>query len=152
VVDGRAGITAAHFILYVREQAAATAFYRRVFGEPALDVPGMTEFALAEDVVPGLMPAAGIRALLGDTLPDPAVAGGVPRAELYLRVADPAGMHARAVRAGARELSPLLPRDWGDEAAYCLDPDGHVLVFARAIAVRGQARNSAASRSSTASP
>jgi len=31
---------------------------------------------------------------------------------------------------GAKELSELQERDWGDTAAYCLDADGHVLVFA----------------------
>jgi hypothetical protein len=28
-------------------------------------------------------------------------------------------------------LSPLALRDWGDEAAYFSDPDGHVVVVAR---------------------
>ncbi len=37
----------------------------------------------------------------------------------------------RAIAAGARELSPLAPRDWGDEAAYFADPDGNVLAVAR---------------------
>ena len=31
---------------------------------------------------------------------------------------------------GAIELSPLTRRPWGDDAAYCLDPDGHVVAFA----------------------
>jgi len=34
------------------------------------------------------------------------------------------------VAAGAAELSPVLPRDWGDGVGYCLDPEGHVLAFA----------------------
>jgi uncharacterized glyoxalase superfamily protein PhnB len=55
---------------------------------------------------------------------------GKPRAELYLHVADPAAFHRRALQAGALELSPPLPRDWGDVVAYSLDPDGHVLAFA----------------------
>ncbi len=121
----------AHFILYVADQAAATAFWTTVLDHsPTLDVPGMTEFALAEGTVLGLMPEAGIRALLGPALPDPASARGVPRCELYLVVADPGGHHARALAAGARELSPLTQRTWGDEAAYCLDRDGHVVAFA----------------------
>jgi uncharacterized glyoxalase superfamily protein PhnB len=119
------------FILYVGDQRASTTFYRRVLDRaPALDVPGMTEFSLCAGCSLGLMPERGIRALLGDALPDPAAARGTPRAELYLSVADPAAHHARAVEAGARELSPLLPRNWGDEVAYSLDPDGHVLAFA----------------------
>lgn len=121
----------AHLILYVADQARSAAFYRRALAaEPRLDVPGMTEFALPGGAVLGLMPAAGIRRLLGERLPDPALADGVPRAELYLLVDDPAAAHARALAAGARELSALAPRDWGHAAAYSLDPDGHVLAFA----------------------
>jgi catechol 2,3-dioxygenase-like lactoylglutathione lyase family enzyme len=122
----------AHFILYVRDQAASTAFYSRALdAEPTLDVAGMTEFALPGGAVLGLMPETAITKLLGESLPDPAPAHGIPRAELYLMVADPAGCHRRALEAGARELSPLSSRNWGHEAAYSLDPDGHVLVFAR---------------------
>jgi uncharacterized glyoxalase superfamily protein PhnB len=54
----------------------------------------------------------------------------VSRAELYLRVADPAAAHARALDAGATELSPLELRSWGDRAAYSVDLDGHILAFA----------------------
>ena len=124
-------IHAAHLILYVADQEASTAFYAAALGTPpTLHVPGMTEFALGGGAVLGLMPAAGISRLLDGALPDPAAGDGIPRAELYLRVPDPAARHAAALAAGARELSPLLPRDWGDVAAYSLDPDGHVLAFA----------------------
>jgi len=121
-------------ILYVKDQEAAKRFYEAVLGgKPVLHVPGMTEFRLSEDCSLGLMPEAGIKRLLGEPLPDPAQARGVPRAELYLRVDDPARFHSRALEHGAEELSPLLPRGWGDEAAYSLDPDAHVLAFARAV-------------------
>jgi catechol 2,3-dioxygenase-like lactoylglutathione lyase family enzyme len=130
-----------HLILYVRDQAAARTFWEGVLGEPpALDVPGMTEFALGTQAVLGLMPEAGIRSLLGPSLPDPAAARGIPRAELYLVVADPAAYHARAQAAGAAELSPLTRRSWGDDAAYCLDPDGHVVAFAARPSGDSQAR------------
>lgn len=122
---------AVHLILYVRDQAAATAFWRAVLGEPpALDEPGMTEFALGTQTVLGLMPEARIRSLLGPSLPDPAAARGIPRAEVYLVVPDAAACHARALAAGAAELSPLARRSWGDQVAYSLDPDGHVIAFA----------------------
>lgn len=121
----------AQFIFYVTDQGAATAFWRRVLQRsPSLEEPGMTEFTLAEGAVLGLMPEAGIRALLGQGLPDPARASGIPRSELYLVVDDPVAHHERALAAGARELSPLARRDWGDHAAYSLDPDGHVIAFA----------------------
>ncbi len=123
-------MTTAHLILYVRDQRASTEFYRRALGvEPRLDVPGMTELEIGGAVL-GLMPESGIRRLLPG-LPDPAAGHGIPRAELYLVVDDPAARHAAALAAGARELSPLAPRDWGHDAAYALDPDGHVLAFAR---------------------
>lgn len=121
----------AHFILYVADQARSAAFYAQALGvAPCLDVPGMTELELRPGTLLGLMPAAGIKRLLGDALPDPAAADGVPRAELYLVVEDAEAGHARALAAGARELSPVAPRDWGHRVGYSLDPDGHVLAFA----------------------
>jgi catechol 2,3-dioxygenase-like lactoylglutathione lyase family enzyme len=124
----------AHIILYVRDQESSTAFYRRALDRtPDLHVPGMTEFVLSDGCILGLMPTAGIRRLLGDVLPDPAEADGIPRCELYLRVEDPATAHRRALEAGAVELSGLQERSWGDLAAYSLDPDGHVLAFARTM-------------------
>jgi len=119
-----------NFILYVKDQARSREFYAIALGiAPRLDVPGMTEFELSPGCVLGLMPEKGIKRLLPG-LPDPEKGGGIPRAEVYLGVPDPAVFHARALAAGASELSPLGPRDWGDSAAYSLDPDGHVLVFA----------------------
>ena len=124
-------IRRAHFILFVKDQAASARFYTHVLQrKPSLEVPGMTEFILPGGAVLGLMPEAGIKRLLGETLPDPATASESPRSELYLVVKDPASYHERAVDAGASELSALAPRDWGYEAAYSLDPDGHVLAFA----------------------
>jgi predicted enzyme related to lactoylglutathione lyase len=129
-----------HFILYVADQTRSASFYRSVFAyEPRLDVPGMTEFDLPGGAVLGLMPEAGIRRLLGVSLPDPAAAHGIPRAELYLLVPEPSDLHRRALASGAKELSPLLPRGWGHSAAYSLDLDGHVLAFACLSASRENA-------------
>lgn len=125
----------AHFIFYVADQAHSTRFYAQVLdAPPVLDVPGMTEFALPGGAVLGLMPAAGIVALLGAPLRDPRDADGIARAELYLVAADPDALLARALAAGARALSPMQPRGWGHRAGYCADPDGHVLAFAASIA------------------
>lgn len=122
----------ANLVLYVADQAASTTFYRAVLAtEPRLDVPGMTEFSLEDRTVLGLMPEAGIRRLLGERLPDPSGARGVPRCEVYLVVPDPEEHHRRSLAAGAVELSPVMARDWGDHVGYSLDPDGHVLAFAR---------------------
>jgi catechol 2,3-dioxygenase-like lactoylglutathione lyase family enzyme len=120
-------------ILYVKDQRASRQFYEQVLGHPpTLDVPGMTEFALCAGCVLGLMPEAGAMRLLGGGAPDPATGSGIPRAELYLTVDAPEMHHRRALKAGARELSPLLDRGWGDQAAYSIDPDGHILAFAKA--------------------
>lgn len=125
-------ISRVHVILFVADQARSTRFYAEVLAQPpSLDVPGMTEFPLPGGAVLGLMPEAGIKRLLGEAIDDPASARGIPRAELYLLVDDPAAMHTRALAAGGRELSPLTPRTWGDLAAYASDPDGHILVSAR---------------------
>jgi catechol 2,3-dioxygenase-like lactoylglutathione lyase family enzyme len=119
------------FILYVKDQQRAKEFYRAVLRvEPSLDVPGMTEFQLVNGASLGLMPSANIKRLLGDKLPNPANADGIPRAEVYLLVDSPQEYHARALSRGATELSPLQDRDWGHRAAYSLDPDGHVVAFA----------------------
>lgn len=126
------------FILYVHDQARSAAFYAAVLAQPPeLDVPGMTQFRLGDGAILGLMPAAGIKRLLGDPLPNPAQAAGIPRAELYLLVPDPRAYHERALAQGAVALSSLQERDWGDRAAYSLDPDGHVLAFAQAIESAG---------------
>lgn len=125
---------AAHFILYVADQDRSATFHQQVLGRPPrLHVPGMTEFQLPGGATLGLMPESGIRALLGSRLPDPALGRGIPRAELYLVVDEPSVFLARALAAGAVELSTLQARGWGHLAAYALDPDGHVLAWARPI-------------------
>jgi len=123
-----------HFIIYVKDQVRSTAFYTQVLGySPSLNVPGMTEFTLAEDVILGLMPMSGIKRLLGEKLPDPVRSLGVAYCEIYLIVSHPLDYHRRAIEAGAVELSGLEKRDWGHWVAYSLDPDGHVLAFAERI-------------------
>jgi uncharacterized glyoxalase superfamily protein PhnB len=117
----------AHLIAFVADQEVSAQFFRQVLGaEPSLHVDGMTEFTLGADCVLGLMPEAGIRRLLDLDAPRAGLA-----AELYLHVDDPAAFHVRAVEAGATELSPLQPRDWGDEVAYSRTTDGVLLAFAR---------------------
>ena len=124
-----------NIILYVADQDKSRDFYAAVLDmKPSLDVPGMTEFDLNDACVLGLMPEKGIKRLLGDKLPDPALAAGTPRVELYLTVDDPGTCHKRALDAGAKELLPLTAMGWGHTAAYSLDSDGHVLAFAKKTA------------------
>ena len=122
----------AHIILYVKDQVASSSFYRYVLDlEPVLDVPGITEFKLSDTCVLGLMPEKGIKKLLGEVLPDPVDGQGIPRAEVYLVVDSAAQYYKRALEKSASALSDLSLRDWGDQVAYCLDLDAHVLAFAQ---------------------
>lgn len=131
-----------HFILYVADQAAAADFYRQALAsEPRLDVPGMTEFDLGSGAVLGLMPEAGVRKLFADAVPDPSTSQ-TPRAELYLQLAQPQQALDRAVAAGAELLQEMAVRDWGHEAGYCRDLDGHVLAFARDLQAAAEAEQS----------
>ncbi len=100
----------------------------------------MTEFSFSENCILGLMPISGIKRLLGDKLPDPALSTGVPHCEIYLLVSRAFDYHQRAIEAGAIELSGLENRDWGHRVAYSLDPDGHVLAFAEQIESRSESK------------
>ncbi|MBL8000875.1 MAG: VOC family protein [Flavobacteriales bacterium] len=123
----------AGFILYVRDQQRSRDLYRGLLGrEPVLDVPGMTEFDLGTCTL-GLMPSTGIARIITPALPHPAGGHGVPRCELYLRVADLDAAIDRTLQAGATVISPATDRDWGDRVAYFADPDGHVIALARAL-------------------
>ncbi len=119
-------------IFFVSNQKLTTEFYSSVLSlEPTMNVPGMTEFTLPDGTKIGFMPNSSIKSLLGEKLPDPAQAAGIPRSEMYLMVSDPALYHNRAIKSGAKELQSLEAMPWGQEVAYSLDPDGHILAFAR---------------------
>ena len=123
-----------NIILYVKDQSRSTSFYKNILAiEPRLNVPGMTEFELSNGTVLGLMPGSGIKKWLGEKIEDPDKLNGTPRAELYLLVDEPQNFFDRALQHGAKELSRLQPRDWGDEAAYCSDPDDYIIAFAKKI-------------------
>lgn len=122
------------FILYVADQQVSRDFYAKALAlTPTLDVPGMTEFTLSPGCVLGLMPASGIAKIISGPLPHPDRGLGLPRCELYLRVADAQAAFERALAAGAREVSPVADRDWGDRVGYLADADGHVIAFAQKI-------------------
>ncbi|MFN8613639.1 MAG: VOC family protein [Vulcanimicrobiota bacterium] len=120
---------AAHFILYVQDQALSTRFYQKVLGRPPrLDVPGMSEFELVDGAILGLMPEQGAQSLLQiETRP------ATTRCELYLVLSDLHGALRRALEAGGTLLQPAESRDWGERVAYLRDPDGHVLALAEKL-------------------
>jgi catechol 2,3-dioxygenase-like lactoylglutathione lyase family enzyme len=122
------------FILYVKDQQKSVEFYTKILKKaPVLDVPGMTEFQLSADTKLGLMPETGIKKILRDFVPDPSSGSGLPRCEIYLYVDSPAEYLSRAVDLGAVKIGEQRDRDWGDSVAYCADPDGHILAFAKKL-------------------
>jgi len=102
-----------------------------VYGHAATDFSGNTSgfvLRLREDgaVDTGFASNTGV-------LPPPTAPGTLTRTELYLHC-DGAALEAalaRATQLGARVLSTLAPRPWGDEAAYLCDPEGNTVVLAR---------------------
>lgn len=119
-------------ILYVSSQERSTRFYEKVLGEaPVLNVPGMTEFMMNQSFKIGIMPEQGIAKIICPAVPHPDKGQGIPRCELYLFVSDPQLALENALQAGAVKISDAHLRNWGDTVAYCADPDGHIIAFAR---------------------
>jgi uncharacterized glyoxalase superfamily protein PhnB len=48
---------------------------------------------------------------------------------LYLATGELDAVHARAVDAGARDVSAIEEQPWGERSFYCLDLDGNRLCF-----------------------
>ena len=125
-------MTKFQFIIYVHDQQKSTEFYQTVFRlSPSLNVPGMTEFQLSDEMKLGIMPETGIHKILQDTVPHPSSGNGIPRCEIYMYVDLPTDYLGRAIFAGAIKIEDEKYRDWGDNVAYCADPDGHILAFAK---------------------
>lgn len=119
-------------ILYVSNQKVSCEFYRKLLRrEPVLDVPGMTEFTLSPHCKLGLMPNSGIAKILAGKTPHPSDGNGIPRCELYLHIRDIQREYNHALESGAKLISPIANRDWGDMVCYFSDPDGHILAFAQ---------------------
>jgi len=124
-------IEASFFIIYVANQAISKAFYSELLNsQPVIDVPGMTEFNIGDKMKLGIMPETGIATIICPTAPHPNKASGIPRCEIYLRVSDAQLYLERAIKLGAKKISAVEPRNWGDNVAYVSDPDGHILAFA----------------------
>jgi lactoylglutathione lyase len=113
-------------ILYVPDVAASLRFFESAFGLKTrflhdsgsygeLDT-GPTTLAFAEHALSDANFAGGhVRA---DVSPQPL---GM---EIGLVTDDVAAAHARAVAAGAAELSPPARKPWGQEVSYLRAPDG----------------------------
>jgi catechol 2,3-dioxygenase-like lactoylglutathione lyase family enzyme len=118
-------------IVAVRDIATAIRFYDSVFGWPReIETPVYVEYALPAGMRLGIYERESFGVNTG-IVPNLAAAGQIVSTELYLFSEEPEMVIERLTTAGARMLSPLIARSWGDEAAYFADPDGHVLVIAR---------------------
>ncbi|MCC6815858.1 MAG: lactoylglutathione lyase [Saprospiraceae bacterium] len=121
-------------ILFVNDQDTSYQFYKKVFRKEAdLNVPGMTEFNLSDNCKVGLMSTRNIEKILEARSPHPDKGNGVPRCELYFYVDNIQVEFDNAKKIGAKLLSPIKERDWGDKACYFSDPDGHIIAFAEKI-------------------
>jgi uncharacterized glyoxalase superfamily protein PhnB len=121
-------------IFYVNDQQKSAEFYQNIFRQnPDLNVSGMTEFVIAENCKLGLMPNKSIAKILMDKLPNPELGNGIPRCELYLYVDDIELEFQNAIKSGAKLISSIQNRDWGDKVCYFSDLDGHVIAFAEKL-------------------
>jgi predicted enzyme related to lactoylglutathione lyase len=120
------------FILFVKDQGSSREFYRAVLQmDPSLDVEGMTMFNIDDKMSIGLMPADNIHSVLDSMIPNPTTGDGIPRCEIYLFVENPEERLQKIEAAGGKKISYLKKRSWGDEVAYGLDPDGHIIALAK---------------------
>lgn len=121
-----------HTILYVENQEKSADFYEKLLCKKAdLNVPGMTEFKISESHVLGLMPNQGIARILKDEVPNPSKGNGIPRCELYFYVSNLQKAYENAQKCGAKLISAIEERNWGDKACYFVDLDGHIIAFAQ---------------------
>jgi predicted enzyme related to lactoylglutathione lyase len=120
-------------ILAVEELARAAQFYDQAFGwKRTVATSVYIELALPGGMRLGLYDREGFRRNIGQM---PARRQGEATAtELYLYVSDLDVAFAKATAAGARMLSPVSARDWGDLVGYVADPDGNVLALAKPLA------------------
>ena len=121
-------------ILFVNDQEESCHFYEQIFRTKAdLHVPGMTEFVISPACKIGLMPNKGIAKILNEKTPHPELGVGIPRCELYFYVEDIEVEYNNAISIGAKLISHMQDRDWGDKVCYFADPDAHIIAFAQKL-------------------
>ena len=116
--------------LHLRDAARAIDFYKSVFGATEvlrMDAPG-GKIGHAEIKI------GGSHVMLADECPDmdirsPQSFGGTP-VSLLLYVEDVDALAERAVAAGAKLLSPLEDKFYGDRMGKLEDPFGHIWAIA----------------------
>jgi flavin reductase (DIM6/NTAB) family NADH-FMN oxidoreductase RutF/catechol 2,3-dioxygenase-like lactoylglutathione lyase family enzyme len=120
-------------ILACAELTRSVEFYRQAFDWPiVVEEERYVELGLPGGRGLGLCSREAFRDYTGQKVRK-AKEDRLSGVELYLRCEDLARAVVRVAGAGARELSRVAPRDWGEEAAYFADPDGNVIVLARPL-------------------
>lgn len=118
-------------ILAVEQLRESVDFYRAAFDWPLeVETPVYVEMRLPGGQRLGLYQREGFGKNTGQ-VPARVPPGELSPCELYFYADDVPAALERLRGAGARELSALSLRPWGDEAAYFADPGGNVLVIAR---------------------
>ena len=119
-------------VFYVEDLDTSKQFYATILDQtPILDAPELVEFQLMPNVKLGLVPLRGIVRTLNLAVrhrPE----GCMPACEICLQHEDPEGCLVLFEAAGGKLIQPLKHMDWGEEVAYGLDPDGHMIAFSRA--------------------
>lgn len=121
-------------ILYVKDVETSKEFYKKLFRiNPTLDLPTISEFNISPNFKFAIMLNDSISKIISKDLPHPKEGNGIPRCELYLSVKNIEFEYENAICSGAKLISPILDRDWGDRVCYFADPDGHIIAFAEKI-------------------
>jgi len=121
-------------ILAAEDLPRMQAFYREAFGwTQRVATPVYAEFGAEDGLRLGLYDREAFTRNTGAPAALAAGGGATSHVELYLHCDDLPAAQERITAAGARLLSPLAARSWGDEAAYYADPEGNVLVLARPL-------------------
>jgi PhnB protein len=120
-------------VLTVRGAAAAVAFYRRAFGAEEVHRNSYPDGRIvAELAVDGARFRVADEAPEAANLSPEALDGTTVR--INLLVADPDGLAARAVAAGATEIAPVADQAYGLRQGRLADPFGHHWLIGRPLA------------------
>lgn len=127
-------IKSVQIIFYCKNQTKSKEFYSKLFRQkPILDVPGMTEFRMFDNLKLGLMPEDGIAKIISPKMPHPAKGTGIPRCELYIHTENIEFDLENAINSGAIIVDKLKNRDWGDRVVYLADFDGNIIAIAEEL-------------------
>jgi len=119
-------------IIFVENQKKSRDFYKEVLDmEPFMDVPGITEFKLADNMLLGIMPSEGLKNMMDLKAIKHWEEGSTPKCQIYLPVDEPDEYYKRAIKAGGKGIMEGKPTPWGGYICYCMDLDGNLLAFAR---------------------